>query len=339
LIDSIPAFRSALLNWYDGNQRPLPWRTEPSVYKTVISEFMLQQTQVKTALPYFETWMQRFPDFQSLSEAPIEAVLKHWEGLGYYNRARNLHKLAYALVTSDSLPNSPEAWKALPGIGEYTANAISSIAQKHPIAVVDGNVVRVLARLSGDATCFKGNAQAVKHFTELANELLDRARPGDANQAMMELGATVCTKGQPKCQCCPLQTFCLGFQAGKPEGLPKIIRPKRTQVQENRAFIIREQSLLLYKISSDAKRLKDHYELPSLEALGLTKDSKHLKKLTDKKRGISNQVITESVYQLDIASNPIEAKEPFYWIDFKSIDHILLSGPHKRWIRDLLKLL
>ena len=156
---------------------------------------------------------------------------------------------------------------------------------------------------------------------------------------MMELGATSARKDSLSASAVPLQTFCLGFQAGKPEGLPKITRPKRTQVQENRAFIIREQRLLLYKISSDAKRLKDHYELPSLEALGLTKNSKHLKKLTDKKRGISNQVITETVYQLDTASNPIEAKEPFYWIDLKSINHILLSGPHKRWIRDLLKLL
>lgn len=338
MIDSIPVFRSALLKWYDGNQRPLPWRTVPSLYKTVVSEFMLQQTQVKTALPYFEAWIKRFPDFQSLAEAETETVLKYWEGLGYYNRARNLHQLAKRLVDADTIPDTPDAWKSLPGIGDYTAAAISSIAQNIPSAVVDGNVVRVLARLTKDDRKFSNNAQAVKQFSDLANQLLDPKRPGDANQAMMELGATLCTKGQPKCECCPLQAFCLGFQGGKPEGLPKITRAKRTQVQENRAFVIREQRLLLYKISSDAKRLKDHYELPSLEALDLTKDSKHLKKMTDKKRGISNQVITETVYQVDIASNPIEAKEPFYWIDLKSIDHILLSGPHKRWIRDLLKL-
>jgi A/G-specific adenine glycosylase len=339
LIDSYSDFRSALLLWYDQNQRMLPWRTEPSLYKTVVSEFMLQQTQIKTALPYFERWLIRFPDFQSLAEAETESVLKYWEGLGYYNRARNLHKLAQCLVDADAIPDTPDAWKALPGIGDYTAAAISSIAQNHPSAVVDGNVVRVLARLTNDDTNFSSNAQAVKQFTVLANQLLDPKRPGDANQAMMELGATLCTKGQPQCQCCPLKTFCLGFQAGKPEGLPAITRAKRTQVQENRAFIIREQRLLLYKIPSDAKRLKDHYELPSLEALGLTKDSKHLKKLTSKKRGISNQVITETVYELDTALNPIEEKEPFYWIDLKSIDRILLSGPHKRWIRDLLMLL
>ena len=337
MIDSIPAFRSALLKWYEGNQRRLPWRTEPSLYKTVVSEFMLQQTQVKTALPYFERWLNRCPEVQSLSEAPIEAVLKHWEGLGYYNRARNLHKLARALVTSDSLPNSPEAWKALPGIGDYTANAISSIAQKHPIAVVDGNVVRVLARLSGDVTCFKGNAQAVKHFTELANELLDSARPGDANQAMMERGRWSARKDSLSARLSPSKLL-FRLPTGKLKATQDNSSETHTSARKPCLYYSRAKPTVVQNFIR-CQTLERPLRITIPWGTWLNKRFKHLKKLTDKKRGISNQVITETVYQLDIASNPIEAKEPFYWIDLKSINHILLSGPHKRWIRDLLKLL
>ena len=153
------AFRQALLGWYASAQRQLPWRSNPSIYKTVVSEFMLQQTQVKTVVPYFERWLEQFPDFAALASAPGEAVLKYWEGLGYYSRARNLHKLAKTYVALASKPATAAEWQELPGIGPYTAAAISSIAQNYPAAVVDGNVVRILARLTGDDRMFKATVR------------------------------------------------------------------------------------------------------------------------------------------------------------------------------------
>ena len=249
MINNHTAFRSALLIWYEKNQRSLPWRTEPSLYRTVVSEFMLQQTQIKTALPYFDRWMKRFPNFTALANAESEIVLKHWEGLGYYNRARNLHKVAQWMRDSEVVPDSVEAWKDLPGIGDYTAAAITSIAQGVPAAVVDGNVVRVLARLTNEKMVFPNNGKAVDFFKVLANKLLDPESPGDANQAMMEMGATVCTKGNPKCTLCPLQSFCLGFAQGSVADLPKIERAKREKVRLHRGLAIDKKKILDFRDS------------------------------------------------------------------------------------------
>ncbi len=203
------AQRAALRAWFLAHQRRLPWREQPGLYKTVVSEFMLQQTQVATVLPYFERWMRKFPDFAALAAARETEVLKLWEGLGYYRRARLLHALAKELVKLPTPPRTPEAWLELPGVGPYTAAAITSIAFGAPAAVVDGNVVRVLARLHGETRQFKDGSAAVKFFTPAADALLDARHPGDHNQAMMELGATVCTRHNPLCTVCPFVTWCV----------------------------------------------------------------------------------------------------------------------------------
>ena len=207
-------FRKILVAWYASAQRPLPWRTEPSLYRTVVSELMAQQTQIKTMLPYFNRWMRRFPNFTTLANAPAEDVLKHWEGLGYYSRARNLHRLAKEYVALSPKPATREEWQRLPGIGPYTSAAITSIALGQPAAVVDGNVVRILARLTDDEHIFKNNGEAVKAFTARADQLLDDKNPGDHNQAMMELGATVCLKHKPLCTVCPVLKFCVSCKNG-----------------------------------------------------------------------------------------------------------------------------
>ncbi len=192
-------FQKALLGWYRQSARPLPWRTAPSVYKTVVSEFMLQQTQVKTVLPYFARWMAELPDFAALAVASEARVRKLWEGLGYYARARNLHRLARVLAAQAELPRTADSWAELPGIGPYTAAAVASMGFGAAAACVDGNVVRVLARLTGDRTEFRDSATAAKTFTPLAERLLSTDSPGDHNQAMMELGATVCLRQNPLC--------------------------------------------------------------------------------------------------------------------------------------------
>lgn len=339
MISPLTDFRSALLNWYGQHQRVLPWRTEPSLYRTVVSEFMLQQTQIKTALPYFERWMQRFPDFKTLADADSEVVLKHWEGLGYYNRARNLHKVAQWIRDSDEVPNTAEAWKALPGIGDYTAAAIASIAQAYPAAVVDGNVVRVLARLTNEQTAFPNNGKAVQFFQGLANDLLDTDAPGDANQAMMEIGATVCTKGTPDCIICPLQTFCRGFAKGTVGDLPKIQRAKREKVLLHRGIVIDDEKILLHKIDSEAKRLKGHFEIPSLESLTLSQESKEVEMLSVRRRAISNQSIEEHLFRVENEGLCLSDNDSLNWIDFSEINSILLSGPHRRWLKEYLQTL
>lgn len=328
-------FRSDLLRWYQAAQRPLPWRTEPSLYRTVVSEFMLQQTQIKTMLPYFERWMQHFPDFETLAHAPAESVLKNWEGLGYYSRARNLHKLAQAFIRLPQAPQSPDEWQALPGIGPYTAAAIASIAQNYPVAVVDGNVVRVLARLSDHTQSFSSNGQAVKIFQEPAQALLDPHNPGDYNQAVMELGATLCQKSKPACAACPVQNHCRAQKKGAhyPATLPRIQRPITQKIQVERGIILHQGALLLHRIPEDAHRLAGQYEIPRLDQLQLPTPS--AKPLAVKTRGIANQRIKENLHLLQIT--PQQKLPPHHhWVDTDQLEQITLSGPHRKWLQQLL---
>ncbi|GAB5558746.1 MAG: A/G-specific adenine glycosylase [Synoicihabitans sp.] len=328
--DNPTDFQNDLLSWYQANRRTLPWRESPSLYGTVVSEFMLQQTQVKTALPYFERWMRALPDFPSLAAADEAQVLKLWEGLGYYSRARNLHKLARAFVQLPAPPNSREDWQALPGIGPYASAAIASIAQNLPVACVDGNVVRILARLTADGRPFRDSASASKAFTPLADHVLNRAQPGDHNQAMMELGATVCHRRNPLCTVCPVRRHCSAGQAGDPESYPRLEKVKFEDVAITRAWCVSDDRLLLHHIASDAKRLAGQYELPSSEHIAIPKSAPVV---AVKKRGITRYRITETIKQLPV---PAELPAPLEWVEIAQLGHITLSGPHRRWITELV---
>jgi len=330
-------FQRALAGWYATAQRPLPWRTKPSLYRTVVSELMAQQTQIKTMLPYFERWMQHFPDFETLAEAPAEDVLKHWEGLGYYSRARNLHKLAQAYVALDPKPRSADQWQALPGIGPYTSAAISSIALGYPAAVVDGNVVRILARLTADERIFKNNGEAVKAFTPLAGQMLNRNSPGDHNQAMMELGATVCLKRKPHCSLCPVSKFCQSYARSDIEDLPRIQRRATEQVEIHRAWLLKDNRIFLHRIPDDSGQLAGQYELPRLSDLGL--EATIAGPITTKTRSITHRRIKEHIYQ--IKPNPTVLKKcclnpTIVSIPLSKLHTVTLSGPHRRWLIELL---
>lgn len=203
----------ALLNWYQLHKRKLPWRGETDPYKVLLSEVLLQQTRVEQAIPYYQRFLQRFPTLQALANAQQQEVLRVWQGCGYYARARNLHKLALQLIRSNQqIPRSSTELRALPGIGPYTAAAVASIVFGEPIAAVDGNVRRVLSRL------FAWEKPSPKPVQEAANTLMaqlvklkgDKELPGDWNQALMELGATVCTPQNPSCGACPVAPYCLG---------------------------------------------------------------------------------------------------------------------------------
>lgn len=340
LLTDKEAFNEHLHRWYKEYHRKLPWRSEPSLYKTVVSEFMLQQTQVDTVLPYFKRWLEIFPDFKSLASAGEEEVVKQWEGLGYYSRARNLHKLAKKFVNRDEIPKTPKEWLEFPGVGPYTAAAITSIAFNVPQAVVDGNVIRILTRISANENEFKDNSAAVKALTDFANELLNGDDPNTHNQAVMELGATICTRANPLCTVCPVVNFCAAAKLGIMDRLPRLLPKKIEQVVLNRLWVIHEEKLLLNKISSDAKRLANMYELPeineSLKELIVTE-----RPWTIKKRGISNQRIQENIFKpvesltLKVLED-IQNQQQLEWVKVSELNSITLSGPHRRWINELL---
>ncbi len=232
--------RGALLSWYARVRRDLPWRRTRDPYAVWVSETMLQQTRVLTVVPYYERFLRELPTLSDLAEAPQERVLLLWSGLGYYRRARMLHAAAKqaVLLHGGALPSEVEDLRRLAGVGAYTAGAVASIAFGRRAAVVDGNVARVLARLFAieeNVKAAKGHAR----LWRLAEDLVagGDGDPGDWNQALMELGATVCLPGQPKCECCPVRAMCVGLERGIAETLPRSA-PKRAPVGVRRVAIV-----------------------------------------------------------------------------------------------------
>jgi A/G-specific adenine glycosylase len=245
----LTSFRRRLLAWFRQSQRDLPWRRTKDSYSIWVSEIMLQQTRVAAVIPYYQRFLARFPDVRALAEAPQEEVLRLWSGLGYYSRARNLQKAAQQIVAlhSGEFPQDEESILALPGIGSYTAAAILSIAFGAKHAVLDGNVARVLARLG----TIRGDLREARRWQSLqstAGDLLDPQSPGAWNQAMMELGAMVCTPRAPQCRMCPAAKFCRALQGGDPESFPeKRKRPEAVHIVLAAAVLHtpRGQTLLL----------------------------------------------------------------------------------------------
>ncbi len=235
-----------LIRWYGKNQRLLPWRKTKDPYYIWVSEVMLQQTQVNTVIPYYLQFQEQFPDLEALARADLTQVLKAWEGLGYYGRARNFHKAARLIMENHQgrIPSSAENFRKLPGVGPYITAAVQSIAFNQPLPVVDGNVKRLLSRLVGIDTPVNQSG-ADKIFREWAEKLLDTKRPGDFNQAMMELGALICRPKQPDCRQCPLQYGCLAFKNKKILQYPKRIKPKPIPEYHIVAGIIRRKGHLL----------------------------------------------------------------------------------------------
>lgn len=310
---------------------------------------MLQQTQVKTVLPYFSAWMERFPDFGVLAAAPVEEVLRAWEGLGYYSRARNLHRLAQAMVKG-GVPTTVAAWRELPGIGPYTAAAIGSIAFGLPEACVDGNVVRILARLTGDGTLFRDSASAAKALGPLAQDLIEGCvAPGDFNEAMMELGATLCTRASPQCLICPVRTFCRAGREGTAGELPRLAPKTITVQQVLRVWCVQDEALLLHRNHGKASRLADMHELPTPEQAGLS-DAAVVggRLLARRRRAITRYQITELIFEscsgsgvspLPFAQEAAGTPLPptgLVWVPVKELSQITLSGPHRRWVREIL---
>ena len=215
------AFRRALLYWYDRARRELPWRGTRDPYRVWLSEIMLQQTRAEAVAPRYEAFLSRFPTVEALAAADEEAVLKAWEGMGYYSRARNLRRAAMEVARRGGFPQSAKELKTLPGVGDYTAAAVASIAFDEAAPALDGNQARVLSRL----LAFEETVDTPQKLRAQAEALIDRERPGDYNQALMDLGSGICTPRAPKCETCPVAAFCAARAGGDAESYPRLPPP------------------------------------------------------------------------------------------------------------------
>ncbi|MBD5517710.1 MAG: A/G-specific adenine glycosylase [Lachnospiraceae bacterium] len=266
-LDSLDRIAEPLLAWYDGGRRILPWREEPTPYHVWLSEIMLQQTRVEAVKPYYDRFLQALPDIESLAAVEEDSLLKLWEGLGYYNRARNLRKAAQILVSEydGKMPDDFDRIEALPGIGSYTAGAIASIAfgKAHP--AVDGNVLRILARLRADDRDIL-DAKVKRSVEEELRGVMPKDRPGDFNQALMELGAMICIpNGAPKCESCPWKALCRAKEEGRQTAFPKKTKKKPRVVEERTILVIQDANKVALRKRPEKGLLAGMYEFPSME--------------------------------------------------------------------------
>jgi len=336
----IADFRAALLEWFDRHQRDLPWRQTTDPYAIWVSEIMLQQTRVTAVIPYYERFLNRFPTHSALAAAPEADVLAHWAGLGYYYRARNLQSAAKQMQSDGGFPTSYEAIRALPGVGEYTAAAVASIAFQLPHASVDGNVLRVLSRVCEDDTDI-GSGSGRRHFGNLAEAMLDRSRPGVFNQAMMELGATICLPTNPQCLVCPVSAGCRARIAGRQNDLPVNRKPAKT-VRINRTVFWIEQHdrVLLWQRPASSRLMPGFWELPERLQLPAA--------LPGRKMGAFRHAITFHDYRFEVAEaflpNEPFPKEPFrnelgtcQWVPLAELERLPASTILKKARRVVMK--
>jgi len=256
---------SALLPWYDRNCRSLPWREDVSAYRTWVSEIMLQQTRVAAVIPYFQRFMAVFPTVDALAAADTEQLMKLWEGLGYYSRARNLQKAAQIIAARGAFPQTYEEVLALPGIGDYTAGAILSIAFSQSIPAVDGNVLRVASRITGSEDNIL-DASVRHRFRTLMAQVIPSERPGAFNQALMDLGATVCLPGgEPLCDQCPAAAFCTAHLAGRQRELPVRISKTKKRTEEKTVFLLLRSGSAALRQRPTSGLLAGLWEYPHVE--------------------------------------------------------------------------
>jgi A/G-specific adenine glycosylase len=313
----LDTFRGRLLKWYCENRRALPWRASRNPYRVWVSEIMLQQTRVAAVLEHYRKFLARFPRVQELAAASEAEVLTAWSGLGYYRRARMMHRAARVLAENQkaALPRSAAELRELPGIGRYTANAIASIAFGEPVAVVDGNVERVLTRLLG-----KDSTQA--ELWEHAQNLLDRQNPGDFNQAMMELGATICLPSNPICGKCPVKQSCSWTTRKR---LNAKVKEGRTHKSESLAVVQRRGNLLLRQRPFTESLMPGMWELPRVA------DEIDATRLFKVRHSITTTDWTVSVFAHARADFDSDNR----WIPIRKLPYLPLTGLTRKILRKL----
>lgn len=311
-----------LLAWYDENRRVLPWREQVSPYRTWVSEIMLQQTRVTAVLPYFDRFMAALPTVAALADAPEQQFMSLWQGLGYYSRARNLQKAAQVIMTRHGgvFPDTYEGLTALPGVGDYTAGAIASIAFGQPVPAVDGNVLRLAARLTG---CHDNvlEPKTRARFRRWMAEVIPSDRPGAFNQALMDLGAMVCLpNGAPLCEQCPARTFCTACEKGLQRQLP--VREKKTarRVEQRTVFLLRRDGAAALRQRPATGLLAGLWEFPNVPgALTERQAAEQLakwgliphqwgKSFTDK------HVFTHITWEMTVFTITVQGADPPEWV-------------------------
>jgi len=351
----IGALREGLLLWFAGNRRALPWRGSYSPYEVWISEIMLQQTQVKTMLPYYSRWMERFPDAASIARAPEDEVLRCWEGLGYYARARNIHKAACVIASEFGgvIPRNFESVRKLPGVGLYTAGAIMSIAYNADYPAADANVARILARVFGirdtiGSTRFK---ETVWHH---ASEVLPSGKAREFNQALMDFGAMVCLPGEPSCKSCPISGICVGFAGGVAGQLP--VRGRKKIVIP----LVRSVGVLLLDGKVLARRRPGSGLMPNLwefpggaaldgeapeaalrrvwrEELGI--DPGAVRHLVTVKHSHTSYRVTLHAYLCEAAQSPVVENGALRWVPPRELETLAFPSAHRKVVMAFLQML
>lgn len=297
-----------LLNWFAGHARVLPWREEPTPYRVWASEIMLQQTRVEAVKPYFERFTKRLPDVKALAECPEDELLKLWEGLGYYNRVRNMQKAAIQVMEAygGQLPADYEELLKLKGIGSYTAGAIASIAYQIPVPAVDGNVFRILTRVAADDTDIMKPSFRTLLEKELREVMQGMEMPGAFNQALMELGATVCVpNGAPLCEQCPWNSLCLARKEGRIAELPVRTKAKARRIEKRTVLVIRDNDKVAIRKRPEKGLLAGLYELPNVvgrysqdEIVHLVKDM-HLSPIRVQKLENAKHIFSHIEWQME----------------------------------------
>jgi len=312
-------FRRLLLAWYQESQRKLPWRGATDPYHILVSEIMLQQTRVAVVEERYKKFIAQFPSAERLARAKEATVLAAWSGLGYYRRARALHASAKEIVRRGSFPRTTPELMELPGVGRYTAAAVASIAFGEPVAVVDGNVKRVIDRVVNRKAALAGS-NAEKQYWEIAGQLLDRESPGDFNQAMMELGALVCLPAQPLCHACPIANLC-----GARGPTEKVGRPARLKAELHYALARRNGSVLLRQRKKQSSLMPGMWELPEIE--GETEGKLPLLKL--------RHAITTTDYTVFVHDGTNKKRTADRWVPLRSVYRLPLTGLTRKIIRGL----
>jgi A/G-specific adenine glycosylase len=316
----------SLLQWYAAGHRDLPWRRTSDPYRIWISEIMLQQTRAQAVIPYYDRFLHRFPTVESLAVAEEAQVLTLWSGLGYYSRARNLRRAAQQILAAGGFPHDFDALRALPGIGDYTAAAIASIAFGLPHVVVDGNVLRVVARVENDAADI-GSARTRERFRAVAQGWLDTKNAGAFNQAIMELGATVCVPRNPLCPVCPLAAQCKALREGTAAQLPVKLRRTEPVKIEGVLLIVRKgPRVLMRQREPDARRMAGFWDLPAPADLPGAR--------TGTSFGAIRHTITHHRYTLQVAAATAAVpRGPFEWFDAEKLGDVPLSTTARKALK------
>ncbi len=340
---------ASIKEWFLSHRRLLPWREEPTPYRVWVSEVMLQQTQVAVVLPYFQRWMEAFPTIEALACAPVEHVLKIWEGLGYYSRARHLHEAAQFVMAhfDGALPSDSDQLSKIKGLGPYTQGAIRSFAFKQKAAAVDGNVLRVLSRLYAIEESIDTPSTRRK-IMELAESLLPDEEPWLVVEGLIELGATVCKK-VPECAQCPIREACLAYRHQKTTELPKRKQRAETTLLHRHVAVIEYGEKLLLQKGEKGKVMADLYEFPYIEAATPTEEERGVKTLFEKRLGLeleyhhplSKQQHTFTRFRVYLYPHRLSAKKidaRFDWVERQKLLQLPFSSGHRRVLNEVLGL-